>query len=349
MAPPNEPKPTPKLTTTGTAATTKAGPSSNVSPCLFSMRDGELTVGGDNGKTAAALLTGVPGNVMLTPLAEAFDPISKASSDAPRELASQAASNARGGAFLGFTLPAAASRAPCRVGRLPGPRRFLSVFRFKTCWSTAWAGRRGRDLQMETQWVLLEVPELAGAGAGYVFVLPLVQGSFRSAIFPGEDDGVVIWAESGSAAVTATDFGRIAYVHAGDDPYRVMQEAYLAARVHLGTFRLLLAFTIGRLRLTLDLERAPHRTSAPQVNPGEGVAADGRPLRVVHVRRLLPHRRPGWGLAGCVGVRRRRRAATVPRHRRRMAEREPRRGPAARGRAGARARGRTDDRAPLPL
>ena len=148
----------------------------------------------------------------------------------------------RRGAFLGFTLPpppaAAASRAPCRVGRLAGPRRFLSVFRFKTWWSTAWAGRCSRDLQMETQWVLLEVPELAGAGAGYVLVLPLVQGSFRSAIFPGDDDGVVICAESGSEAVAGSDFRRIAYVHAGDDPYKLMQEAYLAARVHLGTFRL---------------------------------------------------------------------------------------------------------------
>uniref|UniRef100_J3NA49 Uncharacterized protein n=1 Tax=Oryza brachyantha TaxID=4533 RepID=J3NA49_ORYBR len=62
--------------------------------------------------------------------------------------------------------------------------------------------------------------------------------SFRSAIFPGDDDGVVVCAESGSMAVTATDFRRIAYVHAGDDPFRLMQEAYAAARVHLGTFRL---------------------------------------------------------------------------------------------------------------
>ncbi|KAG0530889.1 hypothetical protein BDA96_05G226000 [Sorghum bicolor] len=244
--PPNESKPTPKVAATAVPklATTTTSPSSSSSassPCIFSLRDGELTVGVGKG-AAAALLTGVPGNVTLTPFAEAFDPTTttSSSSDAPRELASQAAGNARRGAFLGFTLPSPASRAPCRVGSLPGPRRFLSVFRFKTWWSTAWAGRRGRDLQMETQWVLLEVPELAGAGGpGYVFVLPLVQGSFRSAIFPGEEeDGVVLCAESGSAAVTATDFRRIAYVHAGDDPYRVMQEAYLAARVHLGTFRL---------------------------------------------------------------------------------------------------------------
>jgi stachyose synthetase len=239
MAPPNNESkvaarapPASKLSTAGAEAKPGHAASPAAAPCVFSLRDGELTVG-----EAAALLTGVPGNVTLTPFAEAFDP---EASGAPRELVRQAAANARRGAFLGFTAPAATDRAPCRVGRLPGPRRFLSVFRFKTWWSTAWAGRRGRDLQMETQWVLLEVPELAGAGAGYVLVLPLVQGSFRSAIFPGDDDddGVVICAETGSKAVTGTDFRRIAYVHAGDDPYKVMQEAYLAARVHLGTFRL---------------------------------------------------------------------------------------------------------------
>ncbi|KAJ1276937.1 hypothetical protein BS78_05G254900 [Paspalum vaginatum] len=235
MAPPNESKPTPKVAST---TASKAGPATSTPPCLFSLQDGALTVGASDAR--ATLLTSVPGNVTLTPFAAAFDP---RTSDAPQEMAAQAAANARRGAFLGFTAPAPGTdRAACRVGRLPGPRRFLSVFRFKTWWSTAWAGARGRDLQMETQWALLEVPELAGAGAGYVLVLPLVQGAFRSAIFPGdgeEEDGVVICAESGSAAVTGTDFGRIAYVHAGDDPYTVMQEAYLAARVHLGTFRLI--------------------------------------------------------------------------------------------------------------
>ena len=176
MAPPNESKqptpkvaaaPAPKLTAAATSAKRGAASASSSAPCVFSLQDGELTVGGGGDK--AALLTGVPGNVTLTPFAEAFD-AAAASSDAPRELAERAAANARRGAFLGFTLPAA-SRAPCRVGRLAGPRRFLSVFRFKTWWSTAWAGRRSRDLQMETQWVLLEVPELTGAGAGYVLVL----------------------------------------------------------------------------------------------------------------------------------------------------------------------------------
>ncbi|CAO2150089.1 unnamed protein product [Urochloa humidicola] len=245
MAPPNnEPKvaATPTTSKLATTATAKSIPpaSPSTAPCLFSLQDGKLTVGSGNYSTA--LLTDVPENVTLTPFAAAFDPNTAAVQDAPRYFVEQAAANARRGAFLGFTSPAATDRAPCRVGRLPGPRSFLSVFRFKTWWSTAWAGRRGGDLQMETQWVLLEVPELAGAGAGagYVLVLPLVQGKFRSAIFPdGDDDGVVICAESGSKNVTSTDFRRIAYLHAGDDPYTLMQEAYLAARVHLGTFRLI--------------------------------------------------------------------------------------------------------------
>ena len=68
--------------------------------CLFSLWDGELTVGvaGDAGK-AAALLTGVPRNVTLTPFAGAFHPTTKAS-EAPRELVRQAAANAIRGAFL---------------------------------------------------------------------------------------------------------------------------------------------------------------------------------------------------------------------------------------------------------
>ncbi|XBJ28219.1 hypothetical protein VPH35_005358 [Triticum aestivum] len=200
---------------------------SSSSQFAFSLHDGSLTVGG------AVLLSGVPSNIALSPFQ--VDP---SSSDAPAHLLEQATAATGRGAFLGFTAPAATDRAPCRIGQLAG-RRFLSVFRFKTWWSTMRAGDKGRDVQPETQWVLLDAPELGPGGC--VFVLPLVQGSFRSAIFPSEDDedGLVLCAESGSPAVTGTDFGRIAYVHAGTDPYKVIREAYVAARVHLGTFKLI--------------------------------------------------------------------------------------------------------------
>ncbi|CAN6373484.1 unnamed protein product [Urochloa humidicola] len=68
MAPPNnESKPTPKLAATTTAAAGKAGPAASSAPCLLSLKDGDLTVGGGDAKAKAALLTGVPGNVTPKP------------------------------------------------------------------------------------------------------------------------------------------------------------------------------------------------------------------------------------------------------------------------------------------
>ena len=96
MAPPNESKATSKVAATpapklaaAAAATAKGCPASSSSsaPCLFSLQDGELTVGGGD---KAALLTGVLGNITLTPFAKAFDPAA-AAADSPRVLAERAA------------------------------------------------------------------------------------------------------------------------------------------------------------------------------------------------------------------------------------------------------------------
>lgn len=98
-----------------------------------------------------------------------------------------------------------------------------------------WVGNNGSNLQMETQWVLLDVPELSS----YVLILPLIEGKFRSALHPGEDGHVLLCAESGSTQVKASSFNSIAYVHICDNPYNLMKEAFTALRVHLNTFRLL--------------------------------------------------------------------------------------------------------------
>ncbi|XP_042516995.1 stachyose synthase-like isoform X2 [Macadamia integrifolia] len=107
--------------------------------------------------------------------------------------------------------------------------------RFKTWWSTMWFGNSGSHIQMETQWVLLDVPELRS----YVLILPLIEDKFRSALHPGVDGHLMICAESGSTQVKASSFNAIAYVHISDNPYDLMKEAYSALRVHLNTFRLL--------------------------------------------------------------------------------------------------------------
>ena len=98
-----------------------------------------------------------------------------------------------------------------------------------------WVGNSGSDLQMETQWVILNVPEINS----YVVIIPIIEGSFRSALHPGTDGQVLICAESGSTHVKASSFDAIAYVHVSDNPYNLMKEAYAAIRVHLNTFRLL--------------------------------------------------------------------------------------------------------------
>src|SRR5262249_53110664 len=99
---------------------------------------------------------------------------------------------------------------------------FVSIFRFKTWWSTMWAGHSGSDLQMETQWVLLSVPEINS----YVVIIPIIDGSFRSALHPGKDGHVMICAESGSSHVKTSSFNAIAYAHVSENPYNVMKEAY---------------------------------------------------------------------------------------------------------------------------
>lgn len=98
-----------------------------------------------------------------------------------------------------------------------------------------WVGSNGSDLQRETQWVLFNLYELSS----YVLLIPLIEGQFRSALHPGSDNQVMIWAESGSSHVQTSSFKAIAYVHVGNNPYNLMKEAFTSIRVHLNTFRLL--------------------------------------------------------------------------------------------------------------
>ena len=98
-----------------------------------------------------------------------------------------------------------------------------------------WVGSSSSELQMETQWVLFNLCELNS----YVLLIPLIEGRFRSALHPGPDNQMMIWAESGSNQVQASSFKAIAYVHFGDNPYNLMKEAFTSIRVHLNTFRLL--------------------------------------------------------------------------------------------------------------
>ncbi|PHU30501.1 putative galactinol--sucrose galactosyltransferase 4 [Capsicum chinense] len=190
---------------------------------FFELSNGKLLV------KNVPLLFEVPSNVSFS----SFSSVCQTSS-APLPLFHRAHSTSFKGGFLGFSKE---ERSHCLMNSLGKftDRDFLSIFRFKTWWSTQWVGNSGSDLQMETQWVLLDVPEIKS----YVIIIPIIEGKFRSALHPGTDGHVLICAESGSSQVKTSSFGAIAYVYVSDNPYNLMKEAYTSLRVYLNTFKLL--------------------------------------------------------------------------------------------------------------
>ncbi|KAM6572333.1 hypothetical protein CsatA_016413 [Cannabis sativa] len=186
-------------------------------PSPFSIDGSNLTVNGH------VILSEVPDNVTATP-----SPHTAINDDSISTV----------GCFLGFGTDSASSRHVAPVGKLKDIR-FMSIFRFKVWWTTHWAGSKGRDLEHETQMVILE--NSSELGRPYVLILPLIEGPFRASIQPGPNDNdfVDVCIESGSTKATSSEFKSILYLHAGEDPFNLVKEAMKVVRVHLGTFRLL--------------------------------------------------------------------------------------------------------------
>ncbi|KAJ6371885.1 hypothetical protein OIU77_002244 [Salix suchowensis] len=115
----------------------------------------------------------------------------------------------------------------------------IKLLWFKVWWTTHWVGSNGRDLEHETQMVMLDKSD--DSGRPYVLLLPLLEGPFRASLQPGAaaDDNVDVCVESGSTKVCGDEFRSVVYVHAGDDPFNLVKEAMKVVRVHLGTFKLL--------------------------------------------------------------------------------------------------------------
>ncbi|PON72242.1 Glycosyl hydrolase [Parasponia andersonii] len=170
-------------------------------------------------------LTQVPTNIIATP--SPFFPSSSCSYDK--------AQNTTVGCFVGFEAHHPSSRHVVPIGKLRGIR-FMSIFRFKVWWTTHWVGSNGRDVEHETQMMILDRSD---SGRPYVLLLPLLEGPFRASLQPGVDDHVDICVETGSTRVTGSSFRSCLYMHVGDDPYALVKEAMKVVRVHLGTFRLL--------------------------------------------------------------------------------------------------------------
>ncbi|WRX18705.1 Glycosyl hydrolases 36 - like 6 [Theobroma cacao] len=169
------------------------------------------------------ILTEVPSNIVATLSPYSFPDNTKNNSTADH------------GCFVGFDVGEPSSCHVVPIGKLSGVR-FMSIFRFKLWWSTHWVGSSGREVQYETQMMVLDKSDL---GRPYVILLPIIEGSFSSSLQSGIDDNVDICVESGSTKFRGSSFRSCLYMHVGEDPYNLVKEVMKVARVLLGTFRLL--------------------------------------------------------------------------------------------------------------
>ncbi|KAL5197001.1 hypothetical protein ABZP36_000513 [Zizania latifolia] len=125
--------------------------------------------------------------------------------------------------------------------------RFMCLFRFKLWWMTQRMGSSGRDVPLETQFMIIEVPASSSAAAGdvsdadggepvYVVMLPLLEGQFRAALQGNDRDELQICIESGDTAVQTEQGTNMVYIHAGTNPFHTITQAVKAVEKHMQTF-----------------------------------------------------------------------------------------------------------------
>lgn len=170
------------------------------------------------------ILTGVPDNVVA----------SSATTSGPIE-----------GMFLGATFDEENSRHVVSLGTLRDVR-FMACFRFKLWWMAQKMGDLGRDIPLETQFLLVETKDgslLESDGGNednqvlYTVFLPLIESSFRSCLQGNQNDELELCLESGDADTKASSFTHSLFLHAGTDPFATITEAIRAVKLHLKTFR----------------------------------------------------------------------------------------------------------------
>ncbi|XP_058102945.1 probable galactinol--sucrose galactosyltransferase 6 [Magnolia sinica] len=172
------------------------------------------------------ILSGVPDNVIST----------SAATSSPVE-----------GIFVGAQFPENSSRHVISLGTLRDIR-FLSCFRFKLWWMAQRMGDQGRDVPLETQFLLVETKggsylELADSSRDdenqivYTVFLPLTEGPFRACLQGNPQDELELCIESGDSDTKASSFTHSLFISAGIDPFAAITEAIEAVKSHLKTFR----------------------------------------------------------------------------------------------------------------
>ncbi|KAG8371935.1 hypothetical protein BUALT_Bualt12G0014500 [Buddleja alternifolia] len=179
----------------------------------ISVNDGNLVV---HGKT---ILKGVPDNIVLTP---------------------GSGVGLVAGAFIGATASHSKSLHVFPVGVLEDVR-FMCLFRFKLWWMTQRMGTCGKDIPLETQFMLVESKDTSeggneGAPTIYTVFLPVLEGQFRAVLQGNDNNELEICLESGDNAVETDQGLHLVYMHAGTNPFEVITQAVKALEKHLKTF-----------------------------------------------------------------------------------------------------------------
>lgn len=128
--------------------------------------------------------------------------------------------------------------------------RFLACFRFKLWWMAQKMGDKGRDIPLETQFLLVETKdgshlESDAADGGdddnkivYTVFLPLIEGPFKACLQGNAADELELCLESGDFNTIGSTFTHSLYISSGTDPFATIHDAIKAVKQHLGTFRL---------------------------------------------------------------------------------------------------------------
>lgn len=179
----------------------------------LSINDGNLVV---HGKT---ILTGVPDNIILTP-GSGVGLVS--------------------GAFIGASASDSKSLHVFPMGSFEG-HQFMCCFRFKLWWMTQRMGICGKDVPLETQFMLIESKDDAEGGEEtaptiYTVFLPLLEGPFRAVLQGNDKNEIEICLESGDKSVETNQGDYLVYVHAGPNPFEVINQAVKAVEKHMKTF-----------------------------------------------------------------------------------------------------------------
>ncbi|XP_011072000.1 probable galactinol--sucrose galactosyltransferase 2 [Sesamum indicum] len=170
------------------------------------------------------VLTGVPGNVVISPASS-------------------------GSAFIGASSTSSSSRHVFSLGVLENCK-FMCLFIAKIWWMIPRVGKSASDIPLETQMLLLEAEEESAldlvdeeipgeptsTNKFYVLVLPMLDGAFRTTLQGTKSNELQFCYESGDPEVQTCQAMEGVFVNSGDNPFELLKDSIKILAKHKGTF-----------------------------------------------------------------------------------------------------------------